>query len=341
MSLTEIVGDSVWSRSLRETVCQVGRFPSSVLISGPTGTGKEVVARAIHQHSARVSEPFVPVDCASLSGELIASHLFGHVKGAFTGADYERIGCFRAAEGGTVLMDEIGELDSGLQSKLLRTLQERVVVPLGSDQPIPVNVRIVAATNRNLAEEVQAGRFRLDLFFRLSVIAIETVALRERVDDIEPLAIHFLNKMAVDHGYPLKRLTGAAIATLKACSWPGNVRQLQNVLERAVVLATGEILDIDAFPREVGPALYPATSGIAPSDGLPQELPWPSLADMEREHIRATLTHAAHNQSAAANLLKINRATLTRKMNEYRLSLSEVSRGRPRRSVVNLPTLPR
>lgn len=349
MSLTGIIGDSAWACSLRAAIPKISKFPSNVLIFGPSGTGKELIARAIHQSSPRAKQPFVPVDCASLSGQLFASHLFGHMKGAFTGADYERIGCFRAAEGGTIFMDEVGELEPDLQSKLLRTLQERVVVPVGSDRPLPVDVRIVAATNRTLANEVQARRFRLDLFYRLSVIDIETMALRERIDDIEPLANYFLTKMATDHGYPLKRLTAAAVAALKAYSWPGNVRQLQNVLERAAVLATGDVLDADAFPRDAETAIplgsaYRKIAEIetvdipAPSSGTTS---WPSLADMEREHIVATLAQVAHNQSAAANLLKINRATLVRKIKEYQLTLPEIGPGRPRKSIRTLPSSPR
>jgi DNA-binding NtrC family response regulator len=334
MGLTQIVGRSAWTRSLRENFLRVARFPSGVLISGPSGTGKELVARAIHWHSPRASHPFVPVDCTSLSGELFASHLFGHVKGAFTGADYERIGCFRAAEGGTVLMDEIGELSPDLQAKLLRTIQERVVVPVGSDRPIPVDVRIVAATNRDLAEEVRSGRFRLDLFYRLNVVALATVALRERADDIEPLAVHFLNKMAVEHGYPLKQLSSAAIAALKAYSWPGNVRQLQNALERAVVFAAGDTIDADSLPREIDPFLHQAASGAVPSRDSADEALWPTLTDMEREHIRATLARTGHNQSAAANLLNINRATLARKISEYQLSIPAARRGRPRTTAI-------
>src|SRR5262245_21577435 len=162
MSAVQIVGQSAWARSLRENIAQVARYSSTVLIVGPSGTGKELIARTIHEQSPRARQPFVPVDCTSLTGELFASHLFGHVKGAFTGANYERLGCFRAAEGGTILLDEVGEISLELQAKLLRTLQERTVVPVGSDAPAPVDVRILAATNRDLGADVRAGRFRLD-----------------------------------------------------------------------------------------------------------------------------------------------------------------------------------
>ena len=332
MNITQIVGESTWATALRDSILRVARFPSSVLISGPSGTGKELVARALHAHSPRSSQPFIPVDCTSLTGGLFASHLFGHVKGAFTGADYPRIGCFRAANGGTIFLDEIGELNLELQSLLLRTIQEREVTPLGSDQAIPVDVRIVAATNRDLAEDVRAGRFRLDLFYRLNVVALETSPLRERSEDIEGLANHFLHKMAAEHGYPLKRLSNEAIFALRANDWPGNIRQLQNVLERAVVFARGDAIEADALPREINTALPIAPRTTPPSADPAVADHWLSLADMERAHICHTLERTSYNQSAAAKLLQINRATLARKIAEYRLSLPEVQRGRPRAS---------
>ena len=207
MNLSCIVGRSSWTRSLRQNILQIARFGSNVLVTGPSGTGKELIARSIHQCSDRSAGPFVPVDCTALTGELFASHLFGHVAGAFTGANGERLGCFRVADGGTIFLDEIGELSGELQSKLLRTIQERVVTPVGSDRPVPVNVRIIAATNRNLLQEVGAGRFRLDLFYRLNVIALESMSLRDRPDDLEPLANHFLEKMSIENGLPRKRLS--------------------------------------------------------------------------------------------------------------------------------------
>ncbi len=178
MGGTHFVGVSPWARLLRDNISRAAAFSSSVLITGPSGTGKELIARAVHEHSGRHAGPFVPVDCTSLTGELFASHLFGHVKGAFTGAEHPRLGCFRAADGGTIFLDEIGELSLELQSKLLRTLQERVVVPVGSDQPTGVDVRIIAATNRDLPREVEAGRFRLDLYYRLNVVSFEKIASR-------------------------------------------------------------------------------------------------------------------------------------------------------------------
>jgi DNA-binding NtrC family response regulator len=340
MSLTRLIGKSAWTQALRKNIAQVAGFSSNVLITGPSGTGKELIARSIHEHSPRGSQAFIPVDCTSLTGELFASHLFGHIKGAFTGGDYERLGCFRAAEGGTILLDEIGEMSADLQSKLLRTIQERVVVPVGSDRPIPVDVRIIAATNRDLAEEVRAGRFRLDLFYRLNVVSFESRALRERTEDIEPLADHFLDKLSSEQGVPRKRLSPSAIAALKAYAWPGNVRELQNVLERAAIFATSNEIDGDALPRdEEAVPRFPVASQPAPSPAagvLPaekgsfaDETAWSSLADVECEHIRATLVRTFYNQSAAARLLRIDRASLARKIERFGISVPVARRGRP------------
>jgi len=333
MSLTHVVGRSAWTQALRQRILRVAQFSSSVLITGPSGTGKELIARAIHHHSPRSAQPFVPVDCASLSGELFSSHLFGHAKGAFTGADYQRLGCFRAAEGGTILLDEIGEISLDLQSKLLRTIQERVVVPVGSDQPVPVNVRIIAATNRDLAEEVKHGRFRLDLFYRLNVVSFETLALRERTDEIEPLADHFLERLAEEQGLPRKHLSSSAIAALKSYAWPGNVRELQNVLERAAIFTMADVIDADAFPPVVEPA-NSCDSSVKPAE-LTQcnsHSEWSTLDDVERDHIDRTLIHTFYNQSAAARLLNIDRASLARKIHRYGISVPESRRGRPPQS---------
>ncbi len=261
---------------------------------------------------------------------MFASHLFGHVKGAFTGGDYERLGCFRAAEGGTILLDEIGEMSLDLQSKLLRAIQERIVVPVGSDRPVPVDVRIIAATNRDLQQEVRAGRFRLDLYYRLNVVSLESLALRDRIDEVEPLAAHFLERMAVEQGLPRKRLSPAAIAALKDYSWPGNIRELQNVLERAAIFSAGELIECQAIPQDEQPLPSPAAASLSSkATDAAGEAPWSTLADVERQHIRATLVHTYFNQSAAARLLRIDRASLARKIERLGIAVPEARRGRP------------
>lgn len=342
----DLVGVSVWAEEIRSHIRGVAGCPSNVLITGPTGTGKEVIARAIHVHSPRAAKPFIPVDCGAIAGTLFASLIFGHVKGAFTGATYNALGCFRAAHGGTVFIDEIGELEPELQTKLLRVLQQRTVIPLGSHQEIPVDVRVLAATNRNLDEEVAAGRFREDLYYRLNVVPLHTTPLRERPEDIEPLARHFLSKLAITHGLPLKRLSHAALERLQQEDWPGNVRQLENVLERAAFLGRGEIIGPEqvctryhapappsfAPPSSVVlPILRPAAVGdwsgddsengnccMAVVDGR-----WRTMEEVEREHIRRTLKLTAFNQSATARLLDIERHQLARKIRKYGLSASQ------------------
>ncbi len=219
-----IVGGSSWARDIHAKILAVAGCPSNVLITGPTGTGKELIARAIHAHSSRARQPFIPVDCAAVAGTLFASHVFGHLKGAFTGAGYAALGSFRAAHGGTIFLDEVGELECDMQMKLLRVLQQRVVTPLGSHEEIPVDVRVIAATNRDLARQMAEGQFREDLYYRLNVISLRTTPLRDRPEDIEPLARHFLDKLAVLHGLAPKRLSSAAVDRLRRYDWPGNVR---------------------------------------------------------------------------------------------------------------------
>jgi len=332
-ALKAIVGCSDWARDVRAFIEDVANYSSNVLITGPSGTGKELISRAIHALSRRAEKRFVPVDCASITGTLFASHLFGHLKGAFTGATCATIGCFRAADQGTIFLDEIGELELDLQAKLLRILQERIVVPVGGHEGSPVDVRIIAATNQNLPEEVAAGRFRLDLYYRLNVIAVQTVALKDRSEDIEPLARHILAKLNVHHGMPLKRLSAAALEQMRCYDWPGNVRQLENALERAVLFSRGDVIGAEhvahAIADESHAQLLPMT--IAAD----AEARWPTAAEAERQHLHNTLEHVGYNLSAAAGLLDLDRHSLRRRISKHGLDISAARPGRP--SVRSVP----
>ncbi|MES1213365.1 MAG: sigma-54 dependent transcriptional regulator [Singulisphaera sp.] len=340
MPSAQLIGQSAWAQELRERIGLVAGVSSSVLITGPSGTGKELLARTIHAESPRAAHPFVAVDCTVLTGELFASHLFGHVKGAFTGAHSDRLGCFRAADGGTILLDEIGELGGELQARLLRVLQEREVVPVGSEQPHKVDVRVIAATNRDLREEVRSGRFRLDLYYRLNVVAFATLALRERIEEIEPLANFFLEQLATLQGFPRKRFSAAALAAMRRYAWPGNVRELQNFVERAVIFSPADVIEPCDFPvaRDDSLVEMPVPTCEKPlgsADPLPadQDEDWRSLAEMERVHIQQTLARTHYNQSAAAQLLGIDRASLARKIKRFGIALPTARAGRPRKAL--------
>ena len=343
-ALAAIVGKSDWCQQTRAVISAVAAYPSSVMITGPSGTGKELIARAIHALSPRSDHRFIPVDCASITGTLFASHMFGHVKGSFTGATHDAVGCFRAADGGTVFLDEIGELELELQAKLLRVLQERVVVPVGSHDGVSVNVRVVAATNRDLQQEVAAGRFREDLYYRLNVVGIQTLPLADRGEDIAALAEHFLEKFVSEEGMPRKRLSAAALERLRSHSWPGNVRELENAMERAILFSPHDTIGPEVLPaplprhsRLAEPPLVVADGAPPPLDSEGETLPlpmvagrWPTAADVEREHIRRTLEHTDYNQSAAARLLDIDRHQFRRRIARYGLDVSKSRQGRPR-----------
>jgi DNA-binding NtrC family response regulator len=292
---------------------QVAIADASVLITGESGTGKEILARHIHQHSRRAGGPFVALNCAAIPENLLESELFGHEKGAFSGAQARRTGKFEAADGGTLLLDEIGEMDIRLQAKLLRAVQEREIDRIGGNGPVRVNVRILATTNRDLLAEIAAGRFREDLYFRLNVIALRIPPLRERPGDVATLAEHFARRYAEVNALPYRPLTRAALQRLAAHGWRGNVRELENTLHRAVLLAHGDSIDLDAIELAPGsPAAAPAAAppGIAGLVGRRME-------EVERDLIVETHTHTLGNRTHAATILGISIRALRNKLRDY------------------------
>ncbi len=296
---------------------QIAAAEASVLISGESGTGKEVLARHIHRRSRRAGGPFVALNCAAIPDTLLESELFGHEKGAFSGALARRIGKFEAADGGTLLLDEVSEMEPRLQAKLLRAVQEREIDRLGGSAPVKVNVRILATTNRDLAAEVACGRFREDLYFRLNVVALCIPPLRDRPGDIAPLAQHFARHYAEVNGLPPRSLTPAALALLAQQRWRGNVRELENTIHRAVLLAAGEAIGAEAIeligervPPAQARAAEPRAEGVASLVGQRME-------DVERQLILETLNHTLGNRTHAATILGISIRALRNKLRDY------------------------
>lgn len=306
---------------------QVAPSDASVLITGESGTGKELVARLVHRKSRRASKRFVAVNCAAIVDTLLESELFGHEKGAFTGAVARKHGKFEEANGGTLLLDEVSEMDTRLQAKLLRALQEKEIDRIGSSQPIKVDVRILATSNRNLEEEVAKGTFRGDLLYRLNVVNLQLPALRDRPLDIEALAVHFVKKFSDANGIPERRLSEASKKTLVSHTWPGNVRELENAIHRAVLLASGPEIEPDAILLSNQTAIIhdPAAqlaanvaSSIATSLSEPTKtLVGRTVADVERGLIIDTLQHCLGNRTHAANILGISIRTLRNKLRQY------------------------
>ncbi len=314
ISETMPLGKSALMKSLQEMIETVAPSEATVLITGESGTGKELVAKAIQANSSRKDQPFVTINCAALAENLLESELFGHEKGAFTGADKMREGRFVQADKGTLFLDEIGEMPLALQVKLLRVLQNGEIQRVGSDKVKTVDVRIIAATNRNLQEEVEKGHFREDLFYRLNVIALEVPALRERKDDIPLLVQKFVEKFAKANRKAIKGFTPQAMDTLMRYDWPGNVRELENAMERAVILAVGEYIT----ERDLPLAVQQAAKNSA-EESIRHSLANKSLDDIEKEAISATLAETADNKSEAARRLGITRATLHSKLKKYNL----------------------
>jgi transcriptional regulator with PAS, ATPase and Fis domain len=326
----EILGSSEATEQLRKVIRRGAPTDATVLIQGENGTGKELVARALHRNSSRKDGPFITLNCAALPENLVESELFGHEKGSFTGATNKREGRFELAHGGTIFLDEISEMALPLQSKLLRVLQEREIERVGGNRPIPVDVRVVAATNRKLEQSVEKNEFRQDLYFRLNVYPIHMPPLRDREGDVPLLAEAFTQRFIRSYGVPVKGLTTDALQALTSHAWPGNIRELQNVIERAVILC-GE--DGQIHPEQLGLTAPPEVGvGDAPTGPI-ENFPPPetsvavaakqhtddlmTLAELEQQHILTTLAQNEGNRSRTAETLNINIRTLRNKLKEY------------------------
>ncbi len=317
-SLQHIIGKSHPMRELVDMVKTVAATEATVLISGESGTGKELFAKAIHANSSRKSALLVTVNCAALTDTLLESEMFGHEKGAFTGADKRRDGRFMQADKGSIFLDEVGEIPLPMQAKLLRAIQEREIQRVGSDKALQVDVRIIAATNRDLLAEAEKGAFREDLYYRLNVVNLRIPSLRERTDDIPLLADHFLKKFSHKNRKSVKGFTPSAMDRLVHYNWPGNVRELENAVERAVILSVGEYLSERDLPATINTADtcgsdQPETAGMAGK----------SLQEVEKLAIEETLAQTSGNKSIAARLLNITRTTLDNKIKKYRISIDK------------------
>jgi DNA-binding NtrC family response regulator len=301
---------------------QVAKSDASVLITGESGTGKEVMAKYLHGRSRRAHRPFISINCAAIPEALLESELFGHEKGAFTGAVARRIGKFEEANGGTLLLDEISEMDVRLQAKLLRAIQERLIDRLGGARPVPVDIRILATSNRNLADAVRQGTFREDLLFRLNVVNLKLPPLRERPADIAALSEHFVDKYSKANGLPRRTLSAEAQAQLLRAHWPGNVRELENTVHRAVLLTSTDIIGPEAISLPDGTGLVGRPASVAAAaaqtaEAATRAMVGRTVADVERDLILDTLDHVLGNRTHAANILGISIRTLRNKLNQY------------------------
>jgi two-component system, NtrC family, response regulator HydG len=312
--LKNIIGRSTPMKELIDMLAMVAPSEATVLITGESGTGKELVAKSIHHNSSRKGHPLVIVNCAALTETLLESELFGHEKGAFTGADKRREGRFMKANRGTIFLDEIGETSATMQAKLLRVIQEREIQRVGGDETLNVDVRILAATNRNLEEDVKEGKFREDLYYRLNVVTLNVPPLRDRQDDIPLLAQHFLEKYAEKNRKNVKGFSPLAMDMLIKYGWPGNVRELENTIERAVILLTGDLITEKDLPSNIIEPYSEKSDWVEKPKPVVANRP---LEDIEKEAILATLEATGGNKSETARRLKINRKTLHKKLKDY------------------------
>ena len=309
-----VIGNSPAMHAVVARLRQIAPTSASVLITGASGTGKELVAKALHINSPRKNKPFVPLNCAELGENVLESELFGHVKGAFTGADRDRIGRFQYANGGTLFLDEIGDMPMAIQVKLLRVLESGEIVRVGTNDPVKVNVRLISATNRDLSDAIAEGKFRQDLYHRLKVVSVRLPPLRERRDDIPLLIDYFLKEFATAHDKPVRGLTPGVRKVLLGYSWPGNVRELRNVIESMVVMDADGVLDVDDLTEDLQQV---ASAGRSEADAGVDSLIGRSLEDVERHYLAVTLKLTGGNREEAARLLGIGERTLYRKIKEY------------------------
>ncbi len=312
-SFDNFLGQSEKVVNLKKLALKVSTTDSIALIRGESGTGKDLIARAIHTASNRAAGPFTTINCAALPETLLESELFGYKKGAFTGAVKDKDGLFKVTDGGTLFLDEIGNTSAAIQVKLLRVLEDKTITPLGDTKPIEIDVRLIAATNADLEEDVKAERFRSDLFYRLNVIPIHIPSLRERIDDIPLLVNHFINKYSQRIGVDLRILTPEAMKALHQYDWPGNVRELENCIERAVLLSRGDTIDVSDFPAKM--------IENKPKSVISQNTPeTPTLESIEKAYIYYIMDQAKGKKSKAARLLGIDSSTLYRKLERYKLN---------------------
>ncbi len=329
----EMIGSSQGMLHVKDLIEQAGPSEATILVLGESGTGKELVAEGLHRSSLRADKPLIKVNCAALPADLLESELFGYMKGAFTGANTNKPGRFQLASGGTLFLDEIGEMDPVLQAKILRALQEKVVEPLGSVSPVETDVRIIAATNRDLKKEVEKGNFREDLYYRLSVLEIRIPPLRERVGDLPSLVAYLLEKLGRKNNKKVRSVTPSFLDVLSRYDWPGNVRELENVLERAIILSRSEVLGPELLPpqvqnpvpRQTAPEpvtqqATPAAPHPAPTAAPAPAAATPTLDDAERQALITALEANQHHRERTADALGISRRTLQYKLKKYGLT---------------------